>query len=387
MENIVTLKTLDSSIISLIILVFVLINSYNRSDRMFPERKIFLILVVFNIFIIIVDIFGWAFNGLEGTTFIALNTGFNWLGYLAAPAAPMLWLLYVDFQIYHDEKRLRRLKWVLIALFAANAALTTASLFTGWFFVIGPDNVYSRGLLFPVYTIFNFLLMINSVVILIINKRVLHGRYFYSMLLFFVPPVIGMLLQTFIYGVSYNWVGMAISVLIFYLNVQNKNLNTDYLTGAYNRRRLEEYKESKQRNGAVEAPFSAIMFDLDNLKQINDELGHDAGDEALKDTVDIIRHSIRESDFVARIGGDEFIIILNIESPNILKEAKKRIERNIAAFNKADIKPYKLSLSYGYRVYDAKSGEKIDDFFKDIDSLMYMDKNKKRAKQEDKALI
>jgi diguanylate cyclase (GGDEF)-like protein len=386
MESVVTLKTLDSSIISLIILIFILINLYNRSDRLFPDRELFLKIVIFNIFIIIVDLLSWAFNGVEGTAFMALNAAFNCIGYMAAPVAPMLWMLYVDYQIYHDEKRLKRVKRVLFALLAVNAALSAASLFTGWFFGVDSHNIYYRGPLFLVYNVFNYLLMAYTAILLLIKKRALQGRYFYSMLLFFVPPVTGMLLQTFIYGVSYNWVGMALSVLIYYLNIQNKSLSTDYLTGAYNRRRLEEYKKSRQKNGGGEAPFSAIMFDLDNLKQINDELGHDAGDEALKDAVDIIRRSIRESDFVSRIGGDEFIVILDIKSPDILRDAKKRIERSIAAFNEAGKKPYTLSLSYGYRVYNAKSGEKMEDFFKNIDSLMYRDKNKKREKQDNKEL-
>lgn len=382
MEDVMALKTLDSSIISLIILGFVLFNAYNRSDKLFPDRKLFLQIVVFNIFIIIVDILSRVFNGLEGTAFMALNTGFNCIGYMAAPVAPMLWLQYVDYEIFHDEHRLSKIKRVLSALFAVNAVISAMSIFTGWFFGVDSHNLYYRGPLFFIYNIFNYALMAYSAILLLKNRRLIQKGYFYSMLLFGVIPVIGMLLQTFIYGVSYNWVGMAISVLIYYLNIQNKSLNTDYLTGAYNRRQLDLYKKSRLKYGNAEA-FSAIMLDLDNLKPINDEFGHDAGDEALKDTVNIIRRSIRESDFVARVGGDEFVVILDIKEAHDLKALKKSIERGVAAFNKAGRKPYKLSLSYGYRVCDAKTETDMEDFFKDIDTLMYKDKNEKRAKQEE----
>lgn len=382
MENIVTLKTLDSSIISLIILVSILLNSYNRSDRLFSERRLFFQIIIFNIFMIIVDNLGWSFNGHEGAVFTALNAASACLYYIASPAAPMLWLLYVDYQIYHDEERLRKTKPVLLILLAVNAALSAISLHTGWLFSVGAHNIYSRGPFLFVYSIFIFLLMAYSAALVLKNRRVLQKRFFYSLLFFFVPPAVGVLLQAFIYGVSYNWVGMAVSVLIVYLNIQNRNLNLDDLTGACNRRWLEEYKQSRQKSGAGKA-FSAIMLDLDNLKPINDEFGHDAGDEALKDTVDIIKRSIRINDFVARIGGDEFVVILDIQEAHALEAVKKKIEHDVAVFNKAGAKPYKLSLSYGYRVYDAKSGEKMDDFFKDIDSLMYRDKNEKRAKQEE----
>lgn len=381
MESTVTLKTLDSSIVSLIILVIVLLNSYNRFDRLFPERRLFFYIVIFNMFMLVIDYLGWAFNGIEGAA--ALNAAFNCLLYAAAPAAPMLWFLYVNYQIFHDEARLRGAMPALVSLLAVNTVLSALSLFTGWFFSIDSNNVYSRGPLFFVYVIFNILLIAYSAILAFKNRSVLQKKYFYSMMLFFVPPVIGILLQTFYYGVSYNWVGMTVSVIIVYLNMQNRNLNIDYLTGAYNRRWLEFYKGSILKNGFTETRFSAIMLDLDNLKPINDELGHDAGDEALKDTVDLLKRSIRSGDFVARIGGDEFVVILDVQETSALGAVKKRIEREVAEFNKAGKTPYKLSLSYGCRVYDAKTGEKLEDFFKDIDSLMYKNKNEKKAKQEE----
>jgi diguanylate cyclase (GGDEF)-like protein len=211
---------------------------------------------------------------------------------------------------------------------------------------------------------------------------VIEKKYFLSLLLFFIPPTIGTLIQTNVYGVSYNWVGMALSVLIIYFNIQNRGLNTDYLTGAYNSRQLDAYTKSRIKSGGEESSFSAIMFDLDNLKEINDTLGHDTGDEALKDTVSIVRHSIRENDFVARVGGDEFVVILDIRDAAELERTKNRIEENIAAFNAEGGRSYNISISYGSAVYDIKSGVELQDFFKQLDALMYKEKFEKKSRRE-----
>jgi diguanylate cyclase (GGDEF)-like protein len=380
MGNVVTLKTLDASVISLIILVFIYINSRTRTDKQLLSQKLFTTIVILNIYLLIVDYLAWAFNGTTGETYIILNAGFNCLLYISAPAALMLWAFYIYYQVLTDKKRLKKLRQVLVLLFIVNAALSVASLFTGWYFSVDAQNIYHRGPLFALYVAYNYALILYSVFFVLQYRKAIEKKYFYSLLLFFVPPTVGTLLQTFIYGLSYNWVGMALSVLMVYFNIQNRSLNTDYLTGAYNRRQLDGYTKSKARSG--ENVFGAIMFDLDNLKQINDTYGHDAGDDALKDAVSVVRRSIRENDFIARTGGDEFVVILDVQDMRGLEAAKDRIEQGVAEFNKSSSRAYRLSFSYGYSIYDVKSGVQLDDFFKQIDTLMYKDKNEKKTRVE-----
>jgi diguanylate cyclase (GGDEF)-like protein len=182
----------------------------------------------------------------------------------------------------------------------------------------------------------------------------------------------------FFYGVSYNWTGMMLSLLIIYFNIQNRSLNTDYLTGVYNRRQLDEYINAKIRNSMEGKSFSAILIDIDEFKSINDRFGHETGDEALKDAVSILRKSLRLNDLIARFGGDEFVVILDISSREMLEQAVKRIADNVEDFNNDSQKPYKISFSMGYDVYDVNSKLKPDDFFNHIDMLMYNNKKSRR---------
>jgi diguanylate cyclase (GGDEF)-like protein len=87
---------------------------------------------------------------------------------------------------------------------------------------------------------------------------------------------------------------------------------TDLLTGLYNRRGFEEKlrEEFKRARRSEEVGFTVILFDLDNFKQINDEYGHQTGDEGLKLVAEALRLSSRETDVLARYGGEEFTVVL-----------------------------------------------------------------------------
>ncbi|MBP1745073.1 MAG: diguanylate cyclase [Firmicutes bacterium] len=87
--------------------------------------------------------------------------------------------------------------------------------------------------------------------------------------------------------------------------------NTDPLTGIFNRAKFNEELENLiNYSRRYKTNFSFVIFDFDNFKDINDTFGHLAGDEVIKDTVDIIRNSIRKTDIFARWGGEEFVLLL-----------------------------------------------------------------------------
>jgi diguanylate cyclase (GGDEF)-like protein len=85
----------------------------------------------------------------------------------------------------------------------------------------------------------------------------------------------------------------------------------DQLTGLYNRRSLMDTLEREiARARRYDGPLSVMMIDLDGLKQVNDRLGHLAGDAAIRGAADALRDVLRDSDYAARLGGDEFVAVL-----------------------------------------------------------------------------
>jgi diguanylate cyclase (GGDEF)-like protein len=154
---------------------------------------------------------------------------------------------------------------------------------------------------------------------------------------------------------------------------------TDELTGLYNRRGFfalaEQQIKLANRDKKGRFLFSA---DLDNLKEINDTYGHKEGDLVLLETAIILKKSFRESDIIARIGGDEFVI-LTMDTPETnIEMLTGRLKSHLEAHNTSSKKPYKLSLSLGLTFYNPEKPCSVDDILSHADHLMYEEKKRKQ---------
>ena len=105
---------------------------------------------------------------------------------------------------------------------------------------------------------------------------------------------------------------------------------TDPLTGLLNRRKFEEMLENEVARARRYGPLSLLMIDLNLFKQVNDRFGHQAGDEVLKKAAELLRSCCRETDACARIGGDEFAVILPHTSAAAAALVRDRILKDTA---------------------------------------------------------
>jgi diguanylate cyclase (GGDEF)-like protein len=147
---------------------------------------------------------------------------------------------------------------------------------------------------------------------------------------------------------------------------------TDELTGLYNRRGFSTLAEQQLKNARREKKKLLLLAaDLDNLKKVNDNFGHPEGDEALRNAAAVLKNSCRESDIVARIGGDEFAV-LAMESPDMNSDIlATRIKASFDEFNSEAYRPYDLSMSTGIVRYDPEHHKNIEELFYTADKLMY----------------
>lgn len=156
----------------------------------------------------------------------------------------------------------------------------------------------------------------------------------------------------------------------------------DQLTGLNNLRGFMTLSRQQLRNSERSCSlFQLWFFDIDNMKWINDNLGHAAGDSALIQTAKILENSFRKSDILARIGGDEFTA-LAIESggQKAIKALSDRIENFIEESNKNQYFGFKLSISYGVAEYRPNVAVSIDELLERADRMMYMQKRTKLKK-------
>lgn len=145
----------------------------------------------------------------------------------------------------------------------------------------------------------------------------------------------------------------------------------DQLTGLYNRTYLEN--ELDRLGKSREYPITIISMDLDGLKLVNDTLGHEQGDNHLKDCARILLDSFRTSDIVARVGGDEFVVLLPKTDTRAGEEIVTRIEYRIDNYNKRKKRKIPLSLSIGLACAEDSSKD-LAEVYKEADDKMYRDK-------------
>ncbi|MBV4436867.1 GGDEF domain-containing protein [Clostridium tyrobutyricum] len=167
-------------------------------------------------------------------------------------------------------------------------------------------------------------------------------------------------------------------LIVVYMFYQNKMLQTDSLTGAYNREKLI-VKINRIITGNYKQKFCVVFIDLDNFKYINDNWGHNEGDTALIIVVNLIKVVLNKDDFITRYGGDEFVIFLNVENREEIKNIISRILQLFDKYNRKNIKSYKLTFSYGYKLYDSSSPLHFNEYINDVDNLMYKTKQARKS--------
>lgn len=153
----------------------------------------------------------------------------------------------------------------------------------------------------------------------------------------------------------------------------------DQLTGLYNRFYFEE--ELERLSKSRDLSLSIILCDIDNLKFINDAFGHYAGDVAIVEVSKILKRIFRESDIIARIGGDEFVILLQSIDEDTIKNIIKRIYEEVLKYS-SNVGSLPINLSIGYAILKDKV-ENPYEVFKEADDMMYSVKISKKDLDKD----
>jgi two-component system, cell cycle response regulator len=149
----------------------------------------------------------------------------------------------------------------------------------------------------------------------------------------------------------------------------------DELTQLKNRRGFFELGEQALNMARAEQHAMALFFmDLNGLKQINDTLGHLAGDEALRDIAQVLRTTFRGSDIVARIGGDEFVALAYLSNQRDMDTLCTRLREHLREFNALRERAYHLDLSIGATLVDEDGDDGLEAVIARADEAMYQEK-------------
>jgi diguanylate cyclase (GGDEF)-like protein len=162
----------------------------------------------------------------------------------------------------------------------------------------------------------------------------------------------------------------------YYLRALKKMATTDALTGARNRGAFERaYVREAEMCRRYDQPLAFMMIDVDKFKQINDAHGHVAGDEVLRNVVELLSDCVRKVDSVYRYGGDEFVILMPNTTKDQAEAARHRIQERVEYQNSLN-PPIPYTLSIGLHAMDSAEDAQAIAF---LDMDLYRQKDKKLA--------
>jgi len=155
---------------------------------------------------------------------------------------------------------------------------------------------------------------------------------------------------------------------------------TDALTGIANRHAYNErVTHDINRYQHDKTTFTLLLFDIDKFKSVNDNLGHEAGDEVIRDTATIINNRLRKNDFIARYGGEEFVVVLPDTNINVAEDIANKL-RKLIECNKFYFKNEQITITVSAGLSEIKNSDTKKELFERADTALYEAKNTGRNK-------
>ena len=320
---------------------------------------------------------------VDGNNFpggIAVNQIVNALFLASGIIIGCLWYLYVLETLGY--RITRKLTLGIMSPAIVFTTLNLLSIKTGWIFYISEENVYIRGPLFWLQTTAALAVLLSSLVHCLI--RLLNGRktvprkLVLELIGFYIIPVVGTLVSMPITGMPGTWTCSAVSIILMYIDSQDREIVRDTLTGLNNRKMLPAVFDEYTRQETSGSALYLYMMDLDDFKSINDTFGHPAGDEALKAASRMFALAADgKRAMVARVGGDEFLVLTMLGGSEAAAEFKSEVLARMKQYNEEHRLPYLLNVSVGYCAYE--HGESLEDFMARADEALYREKRTKKV--------
>jgi len=366
-----------ANVIGILLMLLLLI-----SNRMSMKAKRFEYILIESIIIIVLlgclcEMMADMFDGKRFVDVVKTLYFLNTVSFLANDALAFVWFMFADYQLWQNKKRLwtRNLKLcfplVLIFVFLLTNPLHHLA------FSINPmTRMYERGPFFNSLVMIEGLYFFFSIANVHRSKRQLGSYIYFPICIYLLPILIGSSVQAMYYGLLTGWASTAIAITGVFISMQHNMAFQDTLTGLYNRNYLNFLFDGIDRD--IKHTYGGIMLDLDDFKKINDNLGHLAGDEAIKEAGKIIRSSISPECIAIRYAGDEFVVIIQNATSTKLNAIMENIKTNSDLFNANPSKRYTLKFSMGSSMYIADETDQ-DEFLRQMDENMYKDKMAHKA--------
>jgi diguanylate cyclase (GGDEF)-like protein len=368
-----TLLTIQMNIFMLILLSGIAVYAsfeYQKGDQ---ANRLFAVFIYLTIVQLILEILSVVLNSSNYSHFIVLHKTVDTLGFSLTPAVPIVAAFYT-YKRTNPCKKIPIHYW-LAAPLAVNTLLSLGSYRYHWIFCITGENLYVRGPLFLVSPLTSYFYYAIHLIVVYRNRKKVNQEELIGLGCLTLIPAVLSVVQLYYFIYLTIWNSVAIAVTINYIIITRSRAKSDPLTGLGNRTAYDEYLS--RISGKSNIALSVINIDMDGFKSINDLFGHKEGDQALKSFAGQLKEVFDGSGVIIRLGGDEFLVFLNMRNRILLEQHIKKLNDRIQAYNESSNKPYRIQFSYGIAIFD-DSYANIHEFIQHSDKLMYEEKRKKK---------
>lgn len=292
--------------------------------------------------------------------FISMHKIVNILGFTLSPIVPFLFLQFIGTS---DQIYSRNNLWIIPIYF--NTLLCISSYWMGFVFNIDAFNHYERGVLFFVPTTISLLYFFLVIYEILRNRAKISRPDKTILMLIFLLPILSTIIQITFPHLLLIWPSVSLSLLLYYIYSLELQYDFDIQSQIKNRSAFEKemVRYDSRKN------VTLFVFDLNNLKKVNDLCGHREGDVLIKSAATLLNKCFSQIGEVFRIGGDEFCAMCNDCSDENAEKLLLKLKQLLDHFNSNIAN--KLEMAHGYAHYDPSAEETIYTALSRADDAMY----------------
>ncbi|GEP64152.1 GGDEF domain-containing protein [Clostridium beijerinckii] len=366
------------NIVLFILLLILFGHTYFNMNRKNITNRLFMWIMGLTAFAIMLEILSVILNNPNLKQFMVMQKIVNVLGFSVTPIIPFLGYIFSKEWVNRYQKDKIKLNKILLLPLLINGIMAFVSYSVNLLFYVTSENTYERGPLFFILPCVSYFYFGYNLYFIYKQRKRFSWWELRIFNLFYIAAGVFTGIQIVYSSYLTIWNGTAMMIVIIYIFILNDQVHRDRLTGLENYSSYERYIENisfKKIN-----KLFIINIDIDDFKSVNDKFGHNEGDEALKMFANLLieSFSLRRKKLI-RVGGDEFLILLEVERKEIVDNYIQNLNKNIEAYNKTKEKPYELKFSYGVACC-SNAKEDIHDILKCADKLMYEQKKSRKMK-------
>ena len=368
LENILAF---DINIFACFLLLTMMIIIRIKGDRHSFSSTLFVSIICLTIAALFLEAVSWIADAYSGGFAFFANYLSNWLLVLVTPVLAGFWISYVDYKILQNRKRIAKLHYYQFGTYFVLVTLVL-NFFFPIHFIIAPDNEYAPGTFGWINNALMYLHIVYAAALTVKFRGKTNIGVIRGVMAVFILPVIGTIIQSFYNRFLFTWPMLALAVVVTYMFLETTSGTLDRLTNLYSRAKFDEYVHFIKERGEL---FGLIMIDLDDFKAVNDNYGHQAGDVVLTEFARILKQVFRSERMVARIGGDEFMVV-TYHDANAAGKSVTAVRDVMGRLKKI---PALKTLRFSYGFIQNTPELSIDDLLSKVDHRMYDDKAKNKG--------